>query len=258
MNPDITRAVLEFLMRWGHFLAGVAWIGLLYYFNFVQGEYFKEATPDAKADAVKKLAPRALWWFRYGALLTFLSGLVILVLRGHPTNGWSFDITIEALLGTLMFLNVWLIIWPNQKIVCGIVSGDASRPAQGAAGLAHQRAVLRPDADVHGLVLAPVARPARQRQLGGAVDRDRDHRGAPGQRDLRQLHKPMVMKGIIHCSIALAVVLWLIAGGETFAGGRVLHAPGCAARNGGHLFTNSVSRSAHLPRNRRPATGVDV
>ncbi|MFM7272747.1 MAG: urate hydroxylase PuuD, partial [Gammaproteobacteria bacterium] len=119
----------EFLMRWGHYLAGVAWIGLLYYFNFVQGEYFKEATPDAKSDAVKKLAPRALWWFRYAALLTFITGVLILGLQGHMRQGvgnWSFWIVIGALLGTLMFLNVWLIIWPNQKVVCGIVPGDAA------------------------------------------------------------------------------------------------------------------------------------
>ena len=127
MNPDIfTNQGAEHLSRWIHFMAGVTWIGLLYYFNFVQGEYFKEATPDAKSDAVKKLAPRALWWFRYGALLTFLSGLAILGLRAHPTLLWTLDITVGALLGTLMFLNVWLIIWPNQKIICGIVPGDAA------------------------------------------------------------------------------------------------------------------------------------
>ena len=139
--------IFEFLMRWVHFLAGVTWIGLLYYFNFVQGEYFKEATPDAKSDAVKKLAPRALWWFRYGALLTFLSGVVILGLYGHPTRAWTFDITIGALLGTLMFLNVWLIIWPNQKIVCGIVPGDAAaagpKATAGAASAAQTNAYPR-------------------------------------------------------------------------------------------------------------------
>ena len=98
MNPDIlSTAGLEFLMRWGHFLAGVTWIGLLYYFNFVQGEYFKEATPDAKADATKKLAPRALFWFRWGAMFTFLTGVVILLLRGHATTGWTFAITVGAL-----------------------------------------------------------------------------------------------------------------------------------------------------------------
>ena len=114
---------IDFLARWGHVLFGVTWIGLLYYFNFVQGEYFKEAEADAKADATKKLAPRALWWFRWGAMGTFLTGLVLYANLGGGANQY---ITLGALMGTLMFLNVWLIIWPNQKIVCGIVSGDAA------------------------------------------------------------------------------------------------------------------------------------
>jgi uncharacterized membrane protein len=104
-------------------LFGVAWIGLLYYFNFVQGEYFKEAEPGAKADATKKLAPRALWWFRWGAMFTFLTGLYLLHLLGKGMNQY---IALGALMGTFMFLNVWLVIWPNQKIVCGIVEGDAA------------------------------------------------------------------------------------------------------------------------------------
>lgn len=109
-----TTMGLEMLMRWGHFLAGVTWIGLLYYFNFVQTEYFKEAEAGAKSDAVQKLAPRALWWFRWGAMFTFITGVVILVIRG---GSMPVDIYIGALLGTFMFLNVWLIIWPNQKTV---------------------------------------------------------------------------------------------------------------------------------------------
>ena len=61
-----------------HILFGIAWIGLLYYFNFVQGEYVKVADPDAKADVFKKLAPNALWWFRWAALFTFLTGVILL------------------------------------------------------------------------------------------------------------------------------------------------------------------------------------
>ena len=118
--------IIDFIARWGHVLFGIAWIGLLYYFNFVQGEYFKEAEADAKADATKKLAPRALWWFRWGAMGTFLTGVYLYVVLGGGGNQY---IALGALMGTLMFLNVWLIIWPNQKIVCGIVEGDA-----GAAG----------------------------------------------------------------------------------------------------------------------------
>lgn len=106
--------LLDYLARWGHFLFGIAWIGLLYYFNLVQGEYFKEADPSARVDAFTKLVPRALWYFRWAAAFTFLTGVYMLAYR-HP--GWTLDITIGATLGTLMFLNVWLIIWPNQKIL---------------------------------------------------------------------------------------------------------------------------------------------
>lgn len=119
---------LDVLFRWLHVLFGITWIGLLYYFNFVQGEYFKEAEANAKADATAKLAPRALWWFRWGAMFTFLTGVILLV-GIHKTHGLDAYITMGALMGTLMFLNVWLIIWPNQKIVCGIVEGDKAAAA---------------------------------------------------------------------------------------------------------------------------------
>lgn len=123
--------VTEFIFRWIHVLVGIVWIGMLYYFNFVQTEYFKEAEADAKADALKKLAPRALWWFRWGAMFTFLSGAVLLMLTGAMKSfvGSSL-IWMGALAGTFMFLNVWLVIWPNQKIVIGIKEGDG--PAAGA------------------------------------------------------------------------------------------------------------------------------
>ncbi len=118
----------DLLFRWLHVLFGITWIGLLYYFNFVQGEYFKQADPQAKADATKKLAPSALWWFRWGAMFTFLTGVVLLefIRAGNGGHGWNGYISMGALMGTFMFLNVWLIIWPKQKIVCGIVPGDAA------------------------------------------------------------------------------------------------------------------------------------
>ena len=128
-------AVIDYLMKWGHFLFGITWIGLLYYFNFVQTEYFKEADGDARVDAFSKLVPRALWWFRWGAMFTFLTGLVMLGIRGAGTTA---DITVGAVLGTLMFLNVWLIIWPNQRIIIAsnqaVAGGGEADPA--AAGAA--------------------------------------------------------------------------------------------------------------------------
>ena len=127
--------LIDYLARWGHFLFGITWIGLLYYFNFVQTEYFKEADPSARTDAFTKLVPRALWWFRWGAMFTFLTGLIMLGIRGA---GVTVDITVGAVLGTLMFLNVWLIIWPNQKIVIESnkqvkAGGEALPEAAGAA-----------------------------------------------------------------------------------------------------------------------------
>jgi len=133
-------AFFDYLMKWGHFLAGITWIGLLYYFNFVQTEYFKEADGDARVDAFSKLVPRALWWFRWGAMLTFLTGVVMLGLRGASSTA---DIIVGAVLGTLMFLNVWLIIWPNQKIVIAsnqaLAGGGEADPA--AAGAAPKAAL---------------------------------------------------------------------------------------------------------------------
>lgn len=127
--------LIDYLARWGHYLFGITWIGLLYYFNFVQTEYFKEADPSARTDAFTKLVPRALWWFRWGAMFTFLTGLIMLGIRGA---GVTVDITVGAVLGTLMFLNVWLIIWPNQKIVIESntqvkAGGEALPQAAGAA-----------------------------------------------------------------------------------------------------------------------------
>ena len=134
--------LIEFVFRWFHVLAGIVWIGMLYYFNFVQTEYFKEAEAAAKADAVKKLAPRALGWFRYGALVTFLTGLVLLHFVGAMVNPVaSAFILMGALTGTFMFLNVWLVIWPNQKVVIGIKEGDSAASAA-KAGLASRTNTL--------------------------------------------------------------------------------------------------------------------
>lgn len=126
--------LVEYLARFGHVLAGVVWIGMLYYFNFVQTEYFKEAEGDARVDAFSKLVPRALWWFRWGAMLTFLTGVILL---GYKHSGLTPDITLGATMGTLMFLNVWLIIWPNQRIVIAsnqaVAAGGEADPAAAAA-----------------------------------------------------------------------------------------------------------------------------
>ncbi|MGE0764338.1 MAG: urate hydroxylase PuuD [Bdellovibrionales bacterium] len=128
---------LMFIMRWLHFFFGVVWIGHLYYFNFVQGAFFNETDASTKSNAIQKLVPRALWWFRYGALWTFLTGLIILSYKGHQlgpdflNTSYGLNILIGSTLGILMAANVWFVIWPNQKIVIQ----SATQAAQGGQAL---------------------------------------------------------------------------------------------------------------------------
>ena len=137
---------LAFLFRWIHLLAGVAWIGLLWYFNFVQGEYFKEADASSKSDAIRKLVPRALWWFRWAAMFTFLSGIALIGVK----QLMGYGIIVGAIMGIVMFLNVWLVIWPKQQIVIASAEkvaggGEADPAAAGAlaqAGLASRTNTL--------------------------------------------------------------------------------------------------------------------
>ncbi len=137
---------LAFLLRWVHLMAGVTWIGLLYYFNFIQGEYFKAADGAAKTNVIRLLVPRALWWFRWAAMFTFLSGIYLIYIKHLSGMG----IMIGAVLGIIMFLNVWLIIWPNQKIVIAsadqVAGGGEALPgaaeALGKAGLASRTNTL--------------------------------------------------------------------------------------------------------------------
>ncbi|MDG2072707.1 MAG: urate hydroxylase PuuD, partial [Pseudomonadales bacterium] len=97
---------------------------------------FKEAEADHKAGAIQKLVPRALWWFRWAAMFTFLTGVALLAYRHQAI---SYDITVGATLGTLMFINVWLIIWPNQKVVIASavqVAGGGEANPEAASALA--------------------------------------------------------------------------------------------------------------------------
>lgn len=113
----------EFILRWIHFLAGVTWIGLLYYFNLVQGPFMAEAAAAAKPEVTTKLLPRALWWFRWGAMVTVIAGILIILNRislgGTQVMGtpWGISISIGGILGLIMWFNVWFIIWPNQKFI---------------------------------------------------------------------------------------------------------------------------------------------
>jgi uncharacterized membrane protein len=139
--------VADLLLRWLHFLAGITWIGLLYYFNFVQGPFMAEADAATKSAATQKLVPRALAWFRWSAVLTFLSGAAIIGKRVGGALNWSDPWTITiftgALFGTVMLINVWGVIWRNQKVVIASAKTVASGgQANAAAPAAARRAFL--------------------------------------------------------------------------------------------------------------------
>ncbi|MBA4729498.1 MAG: urate hydroxylase PuuD [Gammaproteobacteria bacterium] len=123
---------LSQLDRFLHVLFGIVWIGLLYYFNFVGAGYLKEATPDAKKDVLQKLQPKALWYFRWAALLTFLTGLYLLYYVSEIPGAYNVGISLGATMATIMFLNVWLIIWPNQKKVIAGAQDAAEAGAKAA------------------------------------------------------------------------------------------------------------------------------
>ncbi|MBP6723269.1 MAG: urate hydroxylase PuuD [Halioglobus sp.] len=201
--------IVEFVFRWAHVLFGITWIGMLYYFNFVQTEYFKEAEAGAKADAMKKLAPRALWWFRWGAMFTFLTGLYLLMsIKAFSNFAASPIIWVGSLAATLMFLNVWLIIWPNQKIVLGLAPGEG--PAAAAkAGLASRTNTLFSGPMLFGML------GSKHLFIEGA--------GGVGfyacvvvilALEANALFGKMgplaTIKGVIHCSIGLTAALWAL------------------------------------------------
>ena len=123
MDLVTSAAGWEVILRWIHVLAGVTWIGVLYYFNFIQTPFFgSELGGQAKGAMTRGLVPNALWWFRWGAMFTFLSGWTIVFYRwGHLgiplTDGYMTKILTGGIMGTLMWFNVWFVIWPAQQVV---------------------------------------------------------------------------------------------------------------------------------------------
>jgi uncharacterized membrane protein len=140
INPE------QSVILWLHVLAGITWIGLLYYFNFVQVPALGEAMNDdggpGGAGITKYVAPRALWWFRWAALVTWLTGAAYLLrngqlgdafalgMQGEAVNQYAMTIGIGAWLGTIMLFNVWVLIWPNQKKILGMVEATAEEIAK--------------------------------------------------------------------------------------------------------------------------------
>ena len=136
--PGLTDQIIPILLRWSHVLFGIIWIGHLYFFNFVNVNFEKTLDAASKKSVVPQLRPRALWWFRWGAMITMLTGVVYIFWEQFVTTKVGFSnwfqsgnnlwITMGALFGLVMWFNVWFVIWPNQKIILGGIS-TGNKPA---------------------------------------------------------------------------------------------------------------------------------
>ena len=143
-----------FLLRWVHFMAGITWIGMLYYLNFAQTPYFAtELGGTARSAMLRGLVPNVLWWFRWGAMFTFLTGWTIVLTKmsvGGASHAYYATILTGGFLGTFMWYNVWFVIMPRQRIMIanaeGVAAGKPADPAAAAvapvAGRASRTNVL--------------------------------------------------------------------------------------------------------------------
>ena len=138
----VDHGFYAFLFRWLHVISGVMWIGILWYFNFVQIPNMPNIPDDQKPAISKVIAPAALWWFRWGAMATLVTGIILAALNGYLIEAIALGgidgvmkhtmIGIGMWLGTIMFFNVWFVIWPAQKIALGIQEADADAKAAAA------------------------------------------------------------------------------------------------------------------------------
>ena len=226
MDPGRTGGVIDLmedfsllggqlLLRVVHLLAAIVWLGLGYYFNFVHAAYFREAVPDARADLIRKLIPLGMSWSRVAALFTIASGALLVLVSERPLGGWSLDLAVGALLGVLMFLNVWFVIWPNYRVTCGLEVGDAA-VAGPRAQLAARINVLFSlpllvfmTASAHlpgaGLGNAGIMRIALIVAIVGAIETN-----AVAGRAWSPL---LGTRGLVGSSIAFALLLWVIVHG---------------------------------------------
>src|SRR5687767_9188289 len=127
----------RFFMRWLHVLSGVMWIGLLWYFNFVQTPSMPKIPDEQKPAIGKVIAPTALFWFRWAAMATLVTGLIVALMNGYLGQALSLQkgyhaIGLGAWLGVIMWFNVWFIIWPNQKKALGMVTVSPEEKAKAA------------------------------------------------------------------------------------------------------------------------------
>jgi uncharacterized membrane protein len=134
---------LKFLFRWLHVLSGVMWVGLLWYFNFVQMPSMPKIPDEQKPAVSKVIAPEALFWFRWAAMATIVTGLILAMLNGYIHQALSLGLTgggaaghtaigIGMWLGAIMWFNVWFVIWPAQKKALGLVAAEAADKAKAA------------------------------------------------------------------------------------------------------------------------------
>ena len=146
-DGSIDEYFWQFIFRYIHVLAGIMWIGLLYYFNFVQIPNMPKIPDDQKPAIGKVIAPAALWYFRWAAMLTLISGLILAHLNGYlisalqlgvaDSNSSNTAIGIGMWLAIIMWFNVWFVIWPNQKKALGIVEASAEEKAAAAKTAMH-------------------------------------------------------------------------------------------------------------------------
>jgi uncharacterized membrane protein len=141
-NQSADVIFVQAVLRWAHVVLGILWIGLLYYFNFVQIRKMPEIPAELKPAVSKYIAPEALFWFRWAALFTVITGIALGWRRGYLLEAFSLGavggfvapqhtfIGVGMWLAVIMFLNVWLVIWPNQKIALGMVEADDAAKAK--------------------------------------------------------------------------------------------------------------------------------
>ena len=143
--PSGGGAWLEQLLRWTHFLSGITWIGLLYFFNLINAGFMKQLDAAQKGVVVPRLMPNALWWFRHGATVTVLAGIGLLILL-HPKPSGTGDIAvwIGGALGLIMMINVHAIIWPCQREIIRMTkeSAETGKPTPPEMAALGRKALL--------------------------------------------------------------------------------------------------------------------
>lgn len=208
-----------FLFRWLHFLGGITWIGMLYYINFVHGGFMAQADAATKSQILTKQWPNVLWWFRWGAMLTIISGWSYLGMN-HVNFHSSYGVTIlcGATLGTIMWANVWFVIWPAQKINIAVASGTMQAPPTLPAKIAQAGVASRTNvlfsipllffmgaASHLGIQVSETANLGLLAAVIGIIIAALEFNALKGKSG------PMTtVKGVIHCGIGLTVVLYFL------------------------------------------------